>query len=104
MLDSGASTGASGSGWSGASSAGASASVSANDDRLPLRGVPALGRVLVLNALLQHDDALDERLGSRRTTGYVDIHGDDLVDTLGDRVRVPVGTAAVGARAHRDDV
>ena len=41
---------------------------SANDDRLPLRRPPALGRVLVLDALLQHHDALDERLGPRRAT------------------------------------
>src|SRR5579863_2505102 len=54
----------------GASSTGASGSSSGNDDRLPLRGVPALGR-LVLDPLLQHHDALDERLGPGRTAGHV---------------------------------
>src|SRR5260221_13411280 len=102
MLDSGATTGASGSGASDAS-AGAWGSSSANDDRLPLGGVPPLGR-LVLDALLQHHDALDECLRARRATRHVHVDRDDLIDALGDRVRIPVGAAAVRARAHRDDV
>ena len=36
--------------------------------------------------------------------GHVHVDRDDLVDALRDRVRVPVGAAAVRARAHRDDV
>ena len=42
--------------------------------------------------------------GPRRAAGHVDVDRDDLVDTLGDGVAVPVRAAAVGARAHRDDV
>src|SRR5688572_3256592 len=82
----------------GASASSASAS---DDNRLT---PPALGHVLVLDALLQQDDALEQRLGPRRATGHVDVDRDDLVDALGDGVAVPVGAAAVGARAHGDDV
>src|SRR5687767_148070 len=75
----------------GASSAGASsgaASVvvpSADDNRTTS---PALGDVLVLDALLQQDDALEQRLGPGWAAGDVDVHRDDLVDPLGDRVGV----------------
>ena len=65
---------------------------------------PTLGRVFAHDPLLQQHDALDERLGPRRAAGHVDVDRDDLVDALGDRVRVPVGAAAVRARTHRDDV
>src|SRR3954470_2883885 len=79
---------------------------SLNDDRLP--APPLLELVvpdaLVLDALLQQHDALDEGLGPGRAAGDVDVDGHDLVDALGHRVRVPVGAAAVGARAHRDHV
>src|SRR3954469_16440723 len=102
IVDSGSATTSAGAALTSVDSSGASGS-SGNDDRLPLRGVPALGR-LVLDALLEHDDALDERLGTRRATRHVDVDGDDLVDTFGDGVRVPVGTAAVRARTHGDDV
>src|SRR4051794_7353554 len=77
---------------------------SANDDRLRDPARPTLGGVLVLDALLQQHDALDERLGPRRTARHVDVDRDDLIDALGDRVAVPVGPAAVRARSHRDDV
>src|SRR5919108_3674628 len=51
--------------------------------------------------LLQADDALEERLRPRRAARHVDVHGDDLVDALEDRV---VAEHAAGARAgaHRD--
>jgi hypothetical protein len=41
--------------------------------------------------LLQEHDALEQRLGPRRAAGTYDVDRDDLVDALGDRVRVPVG-------------
>src|SRR5947209_3186900 len=63
---------------------------SADNDRL---SSPALGHVLVLDALLQQDDALQQRLRPGRAAGDVDVDRDDLVDPLGDGVRVPVGTA-----------
>src|SRR5687767_656070 len=85
------SRGASASG-SPASAAGASV-VSADDNRLT---PPACGDVLVLDALLQQHDALEERLGPRRAAGHVHVDGDELVDALGHGVRVPVGAAAVG--------
>src|SRR3954470_4435172 len=86
----------------GVSSAGASAAVSsADDNRITL---PPGGHVLVLDALLQEDDALEQRLGPRRAPGDVDVDGDDLVDALRDRVAVPIRSAAVRAAAHRDDV
>ena len=69
-----------------------------------LVAAPALGHVLVLDALLQQHDALEQGLGPGRAAGDVDVDGDDLVDALGDRVAVPVRPAAVGAAAHRDDV
>src|SRR4051812_27995024 len=79
------------------------ATTSANDDRLPCRAAPTFRRVFTHDALLQQHDALYERLGPRRTTRYVDVDRDDRVDTFRDGIRVPVGTAAVRARAHRDD-
>ena len=65
---------------------------------------PAVGHVLVPDALLEQHDALEQGLGPGRAAGHVDVDGDDLVDALGDRVAVPVGAAAVGARAHGDHV
>src|SRR5581483_4089044 len=76
-------------------------SVSADDNRVPS---PTLGHVLGLDALLEEDDALEQRLWAGRAPGDVHVDGDDLVDALGHRVRVPVGAAAVGARPHGDDV
>ena len=77
-----------------------------HDDRL---AAPALRHVvvadaLVLDALLQDHDRLEQRFGPRRATGHVHVDRDDLVDALGHRVRVPVRTTAVRARTHRDHV
>src|SRR5688500_6306402 len=96
-----ASVSASSSPWRSSSTWGASGASASDDNRLTL---PALGHVLVLDALLQEDDALEQRLGPRRAAGHVHVDGDDLVDALGDGVAVPVGAAAVGARPHGDDV
>src|SRR4051794_8685891 len=92
-----------------ASRAGSGVSVpltSLNDDRLPAPPLLELvvADALVLDALLQQHDALDESLGPRRATGDVHVDGHDLVDALGHRVRIPVRTTAVGARTHRDHV
>src|SRR5829696_6424658 len=65
---------------------------------------PALGHVLVLDALLEQHDALEQGLGPGRAARHVDVDGDELVDALGHGVGVPVGAAAVGAAAHGDDV
>src|ERR1700704_1057206 len=85
--------------------AGMSASVTnrsaSNHDRLT---PPALGEVLVLDALLEQHDALQQGLRAGRAAGDVDVDGDDLVDPLGDAVGVPVRAAAVGTAPHRDHV
>src|SRR3954452_10232346 len=49
--------------------------------------------------VLQLQDPVQQRLRTRRASGHVDVYGDQLVDSLGDRVAVPVGTAAVGTGA-----
>src|SRR4029079_12496176 len=74
------------------------------DHRLGAFAAPPRAHVLVLDPLLQQHDALEQRLGTGRTPGHVDVDRNDLVDTFGDRVAVPVRPAAVGARTHRDDV
>ena len=51
---------------------------------------PLGSHVLVLDALLEEDDRLEQRLRSGRAAGHVDVDRDDLVDALGDRVAVPV--------------
>src|SRR5215213_7318303 len=76
-------------------------SCSPDDKRLTS---PALGHVLVLDALLEQHDALEQGLGPRRAAGHVHVDRDQLVDALGHRVGVPVGAAAVGAAPHGDDV
>src|SRR5262245_28215316 len=83
----------------------------ANDDRFALGDdlvgaltAPLRRHVLVLDPLLEQDDPLEQGFRPRWTAGDVDVDGDDLVDALGDRVAVPVRTAAVGAAAHRDHV
>src|SRR5687768_8095308 len=88
------------------SSLGASVVVgSLNGDRLPaLLALPPDSHVLVLDHLLEHDDAVDQRLGPGWATGDVHVDGHDLVDALGHGVAVPVRAAAVRAAAHRDDV
>ena len=45
---------------------------------------------LVLDPLLEHHDALQQRLRARRAARHVEVDRDDLVDALGDRVGVPV--------------
>src|SRR5688572_1319051 len=70
---------------------------SADDNRL---SPPALRHVLVLDALLEEHDALEQGLGPGRAARDVHVDRDDLVDAFGDRVGVPVRAAAVGAGAH----
>src|SRR5512135_2604081 len=52
--------------------------------------------------VLQLDDAIQQRLGSRWATGNVDIHRNDAVTTTNHRIGIMVIAAAVCARAHRD--
>src|SRR4029078_1039035 len=51
----------------------------------------------------QLQDAVEQRLGGRRTAGNVDVDGNDPVAAAHDRIAVVVIAAAVRARAHRDD-
>src|SRR3954463_12376674 len=74
------------------------------DHRLGAFAAPTSAHVLVLDPLLQEHDAPEQGFRARRAAGHVDVDGDDLIDTFGDRVAVPVGAAAVGTGAHRDDV
>src|SRR3954454_5498475 len=52
--------------------------------------------------LLQLVDAVHERLGTRRAAGDVDVHGQELVNPLDNRVVVE-HAGARRAGAHRDD-
>src|SRR5947209_19557162 len=61
---------------------------------------PALADDLVLHA----EQALGERFGPGRAARDVDVHGDQLVHALADRIRVLEEAAAGGAGAHRDHV
>src|SRR5262245_13596892 len=56
--------------------------------------------LLLLHLLLQLDQTLGERLGTRRAAGNVDVDRDDLVDAVADRVRELEESAAVGAAPH----
>src|SRR5438094_4486176 len=68
-------------------------------DLLPI-AEPPLADDLVLHA----QQTLGERLGTRRAARNVDVHRDQLVHALADRVRVLEEAAARSARAHRDHV
>src|SRR5690606_34706751 len=61
-----------------------------------------LATLPVLDALLELDDAVEQRLRARRATGHVHVDGDDAVDALNDRVVVEDAPAR-GAVAHGDD-
>src|SRR5690348_3761587 len=62
-----------------------------------------LRETLLIDLPLKLDDAVDERLGPRRTPGDEDVHGNDLVDALDDRVVVE-DAADRRAGAHRNDI
>src|SRR6266404_7984529 len=51
---------------------------------------------------LQQRDGIDQLLGTRRTAGDVDIHGNDLIHALHERVIIE-DAAGSCARPHRDD-
>src|SRR5882762_3190333 len=74
-----------------------------SDDLRDLGGVPTppLRYVLVLDLVLEANDSVEQPLGAGRASRDVDVHRDDLVDSLRDAVGVPVRPAAVGARTHR---
>src|ERR1700733_14646913 len=63
---------------------------------------PRLARTFRLYSMLQLDQAVDHRLGPRRTTGNIQMHGHDPIDALEHGV-VIVGTARTGAGAERND-
>src|SRR3954464_8323850 len=50
------------------------------------RPVVTVGQRLAADLLLQPEDAVEQRFGSRRASRHVDIDGDDLVDALRDAV------------------
>src|SRR4051812_42938643 len=67
-------------------------------------GLGALSRATeVRNLILQQQEAIEQRLGGRRTAGHVDVHRHDAIDPLDDMVAVAEGAAGVGARSHRHD-
>src|SRR3990172_1425952 len=67
-------------------------------DRAPQEGFD-------LDLVLELQDALDQRLGPRRTAGHVDVYGHDLIDPLEDRIVVVVERPAAGpARSHGQHV
>src|SRR5262245_7632444 len=44
------------------------------------------GQLHLVDLLLELDDAVNERFGSRRAAGHEDIDGNDLIDALHERV------------------
>ena len=54
-------------------------------------------RIRALDFILQLNDAVEQRLGRRRTAGYVDVHGHDAVAAAHHRIRIMIIAAAVGA-------
>src|SRR5438094_3375383 len=56
------------------------------------------------DALLQEEDPFEQRLRSRGAPRHVYVNGDDLVDALGDGVRIPERATAIRARAEADHV
>lgn len=68
-----------------------------------LFSVPHLQSLHALDLLLELENSVEERLGSRRTSGNVNIYWDDSVASADYRIRVVVVTATVGAASHRDD-
>src|SRR5215813_8893675 len=60
--------------------------------------------LLPLDQLLDAQETLGERFGTRRAAGNVDVHRDNLVHPLDDRIAQLKEPFAVGAGAHRDDV
>src|SRR4051812_2661686 len=79
--------------------------LSINDERLgrTRRLAGQLVELLLIDLALQLDDAVDERFGPRRATRHEDVHGDDLIDALHERVVVE-HAADRRAGAHRDDI
>src|SRR3954466_6997339 len=53
---------------------------------------PLLPDVFLRDLLLELDDAVQQGLRPRRAPGHVHVHRDELVDALGHRVAVPIGT------------
>jgi hypothetical protein len=58
--------------------------------------------VLVLDLLLKQRDGIQQLLGPRRAPGHINVHRDDLIDTLHERVIIEHAPGG-GAGAHGDD-
>src|SRR6266508_6283655 len=68
------------------------------------RNPSALDGTGAADLLLQQQHAVEQRFGRRRTARYVDIDRNDAIAAAHDRIGIVVVTAAVGARAHGNDV
>ena len=66
--------------------------------------VSASEELLRLDFALQLEHAVEQGLGAGRTARYIDIHRNDLVDTLHHVVGMAERPARNGATAHCDDV
>src|SRR5262249_13562784 len=68
------------------------------------RNPAALDGAGAADLLLQQQHAVKQRLGGRRAARHVDIDRHDAVAAAHDRIGIVIIAAAVGARAHGDDV
>src|SRR4029453_1947757 len=68
------------------------------------RNPSALDGTGAADLLLQQQHAVEQRFGRRRKTSYVNIDRNDAIAAAYDRIGIVVVTAAVGARAHGNDV
>src|SRR5260221_13807562 len=64
----------------------------------------SLDRSGAADLLLQHQHAVEQRLGRGRAARHVDVDRHDAVAAAHYRIGIVVIAAAIGARAHRDDV
>lgn len=68
-----------------------------------LLSIPHLKGLHPLDLLLELQDAIHQRLSSRRTTRNVNVHGYDSIAATHDGVRVVIIAPAVGTTSHRND-
>ena len=66
-------------------------------------GLP-LDRAGAANLLLQHQQAVEQRLGRRRAAWHIDVHRDHAIAAAHHRIGIVVVAAAIGARAHRHNI
>jgi len=65
--------------------------------------VPQLKMFHSLHLLLKLKNSVEESFGRGRTSGNVDVDGDDAVATADHRIRIMIVTTAICATAHRDN-